>query len=199
MSLRQQPPMSPYPSYRQPTIPSSSTGTPAPPYQTPSCPDPAMHHPNPTHPHPHHATGGSVYSQPDTYVNSNQSNHDAKVNAWQDEPSRQKEQPAWAREHHEQYASPPRPQPAFERAGPSAYGQPSAGFVPGGGGFDPKYDSINYAPPSRDKKRGVYGTMCCGSPWGVFAWTIGVIGLGALIAIVLWKVLVSLNCNEEEQ
>ena len=141
-------------------------------------------------------TDRSVHSNTNTYVPSgSQAGYDNKTDDWR------KQQPDWRGHHQERFAPPPPPQqqppPQAYGSGHGGYGTPSGGYAYGypDGGFDPKYDSINDAPPTRDtrRKKGVYGTMCCGSGWGIAAWVVGSVVVIAVLVVVLLKLFVSLD------
>ena len=134
--------------------------------------------PAPGYPSTSRQTDRSVYSDTNTFVPPNQTGYDAKTEEWR------KEQPDWRYQHPDRFAPPPQ---AYGR-GYGDYGTPS-------GGFDPKFDHINNAPPTRDAKRkGVYGTMCCGSGWGVAAWIVGAAVVIGVLVVILLKLFVSSDC-----
>lgn len=71
-------------------------------------------------------------------------------------------------------------------------------------GYNPRYDSINNAPPSgssRALKRveRVYATMCCGSCCGLFAWVIGSLIVVAAFIVLMVKVFVRFSFISDEE
>ena len=65
-----------------------------------------------------------------------------------------------------------------------------------GSGYDPRYDSINNAPPARlpaseRRLHKVFATMCCGSCFGLLAWVVVSSLVVAAFAFLMVKVVVS--------
>ena len=64
-----------------------------------------------------------------------------------------------------------------------------------GSGYDPRYDSINNAPPARSsaserRLQKVFATMCCGSCFGLLAWVVLVSLIVAGSTFLIVKVVV---------